>query len=273
MRIYHNTASMNILKEYNRVLKKQGKALGDISSGIKIKTSKDGPNQLSKGENINMRIRGTQMAQRNMQDGMSMLQTAEGGLNDISDLLQRAKELLVKRGDGSLAQGDKAIIDDEIKSITEGIYDIADNTEFNGVKLISGNASETSIMMVSGSEAEEYIKIPLYDMGKSGNMGLNKLYDEGLSQDEKLSAADNAVKTVLSIRSTYGALESRFEGTYDRLGDIDEALQGAESDLMDADIAEEMIDYSKYQILAEASNALMVQTNKMPSEILKILDR
>ncbi|MFA6940979.1 MAG: flagellin [Clostridiaceae bacterium] len=273
MRIYHNTASMNILKQYNRVLKKQEKSLSEISSGIKIKSAKDGPNQLSKGEKINMRIRGTQMAERNMQDGMSMLQTAEGGLSNITDMLQRTKELLVSRGNGSLSADDKKIVDNEIKSITEGIYSIADNTEFNGVKLLSGNDPETNIIMASGSEAQEYIKIPLSNIGKTGNMNLDSLYDEGLDLDEKLNLADTAMNNLISIRSTYGALESRFEGTYDRLSDIDQSLQGAESDLMDSDIAEETAEFSKYQILAEASNALMVQTNRMPSEILKILDR
>lgn len=273
MRIYHNTASMNILKQYNRVLKKQEKSLSEISSGIKIKSAKDGPNQLSKGEKINMRIRGTQMAKRNMQDGMSMLQTAEGGLGNITDMLQRAKELLVSSGNGSLSAEDKKILDNEIKSITEGIYSIADNTEFNGVKLLSGNDSGTNIIMASGSEAGEYIKIPLSNIGKTGELDLDSLYDSELDIDEKLNTADTAINYVISLRSTYGALENRFEGTYDRLSDIDQSLQGAESDLMDSDIAEEMTQFSKYQILAEASNALMVQTNRMPSEILKILDR
>jgi flagellin len=273
MRIYHNTASMSILKQYNRILNKQGKSLSDISSGIKIQSAKDGPNQLAKGEKINMRIRGTQMAERNMQDGMSMLQTAEGGLSNITDMIQRAKELLVSSGNGSLSAGDKQIINNEIKSIADGIYSIADNTEFNGVKLLSGNKAGDSLIMASGSEADEYIKIPLSNMGASGSMNLDDLYSEGISLNDKLKFADNAISNVLSIRSTYGALESRFEGTYDRLSNMDEALQGAGSDLMDSDIAEEMTEFSKYQVLAEASNALMVQTNRMPSEILKILDR
>lgn len=273
MRIFHNTASMSILKEYNRILNKQGKVLSNISSGVKIKSAKDNPNKLSQGEKINMRIRGTQMAQRNMQDGMSMLQTAEGGLSNITDSLQRVKELLVSSGDGSLSLDDKQIINNEIKSITDGIYSIADNTEFNGVKLLSGNKAGDNLIMASGSEANEYIKVPLSNIGSGGSINLDDLYSGGLSQDDKLKLADNTISNVLSIRSTYGALESRFEGTYERLGDIDESLQSAASTLMDSDIAKEMTDYSKYQILAEASNALMAQTNKMPMEIVNILNR
>ena len=205
MRIYHNTASMNILKQYNRVLKKQEKSLSEISSGIKIKSAKDGPNQLSKGEKINMRIRGTQMAERNMQDGMSMLQTAEGGLGEITDMLQRTKELLVSRGNGSLSNQDKKIADNEIKSLTEGIYSIADNTEFNGVKLLSGNNPDTNIIMASGSEAEEYIKIPLSNISKTGNMVK--------ADDEALKAENTLVPMVIPDKMKYPAVPAEITGS------------------------------------------------------------
>lgn len=271
MRIYHNTASLNILKQYNRVLLKQRDSLENISSGVKIKSPKDNPNKLANGEKINMRLRGTQMAGKNMQDGISLLQTAEGTLGEITESLQRIKELVVRSGAGTLSEEDKGTINNEIKSLTEGIYSMADSSDFNGVKILSQNPT-SDVLMASGSEAFEFIEIPVNNIGTGGNLNLDGLYKDE-TVDEKLEKVDKAISDIIGIRSSYGALESRFEGTYERLQSTEETLTSSFSSLMDADIAEEMINYSKYDILAQAANAMMVQTNKMPSEILSILKR
>ncbi|MCJ7690120.1 MAG: flagellin [Clostridiaceae bacterium] len=137
MRINKNIASLNIYKAYSQNIKKQSASLGRISSGVKINSSKEDPNAIAQSERLRMQIRGLQMAARNTQDGVSMLQTSQGGLNGITDSLQRVRELLVKAG-GATSDADKGIIQSEVDQMIKGADDMAKNTEFNKVNLLTG---------------------------------------------------------------------------------------------------------------------------------------
>ena len=169
MRINKNIASLNIYKAYSKNLTKQSSSLGRISSGIKINSSKDNPNAIAQSERFRMQIRGLQMAARNTQDGVSMLQTAEGGLEGITNSLQRVRELLVQAG-GTTTDSDKEIIQKEINQMLDGANDMANNTEFNGVKLLAGgkNDGSVTIEMVTGANVGEKIDIPKYDLTTEG---------------------------------------------------------------------------------------------------------
>lgn len=270
MRLSHNLASLNIYKEQTKNIKAQSKAMQRISSGIKVNNSADGANEIAQSEKLRMQIRGMQMAQRNSQDGMSMLQTAEGALDTTTQMLQRIRELTVQAGGVNSTQ-DNILIQNEIEQMKNGINDTVNNCEFNGVKLLNGTTGGPLNMTV-GANTGDTTKIPTYDL-TSGNLGLGIIdvrVPGGL--DTALGVIDKAIGSVLDARGKYGALENRFESTYDRSVTLEDAVQMAESNIRDADISKEMIDFSRTGILIEVGNALMAQTNRFPQDMLKILD-
>lgn len=276
MRIMHNLASLNIFKQQSRVLERQNASLARISSGYKVNKTKDDPNAIAESNRLRMHIRGLEMATRNVQDGVSMLQAADGALSSISDTLIRVRELTVKAGNATNTDEDKKIIQSEIDELMKGIDQMSYNTEFNGVKLIGNDkvlSNDSPIMRETavGSNPDEKVSIPMYNVKNSmilGNIDVTSSDGAGTA----LAAVDNAISAVSSIRSKYGALENRFESSYNNLQEIGEKLQGAESNIRDTDIAEEMMEYAKYNILAEAGTAMMAQSNRFPQDVLKILE-
>lgn len=288
MRLNHNLASLNIYREHIKVLGNQSKALDRISSGNKINSAKDNPNAIASSERMRMQIRGLQMAQRNAQDGVSMLQTADGGLDSITNMLQRIRQLTVQAGSGSNTPSDIENIQMEINEMIEGIDSIAANTEFNGVHVLNpesdpsvaydNNAPSKKLIMPIGANVGEEVEIPLYDVSSNnltdGTNSLSELKDglEGLGVDKALSIIDGATNTVLSVRSKYGALSNRFESTYNKVAEIHDTITGAESQIRDADIAEEMMEFAKNNVLIDAGHAMMVQSNKFPQDVLRILE-
>ncbi|MCM8710965.1 flagellin [Clostridium sp. SYSU_GA19001] len=276
MRLSQNLASLNIYKEQSKILNKQSTSLGRISSGIKANKAKDDPNAIAQSERFRMQIRGAQMASRNVQDGISMLQTFDGALGSINEMLIRVRELAVKAGNGTNSLEDKKIIQNEIDQLMKGIDDVAAYTEFNGIKLIGydkvmNNDAPVMKDMPVGNNPDEKVQIPMYDLSSSKLLGIINVTDSN-GIDSAIESIDKAINMVTSISSKYGALENRFESSYENLNEISDKMQSAESSVRDVDIAEEMIEFAKNNILIDAGNALMAQTNKFPQEILRILE-
>lgn len=283
MRLNHNLASLNIYREHTKNLKNQSIAANRISSGLKINCAKDDPNAIAQSEKQRVQIRGLQMAGRNAQDGVSMLQSAEGGMDTITNMLQRIRELTIQAG-GANTDSDKEIINNEIKQLVAGIDDIAKNTEFNGNKLLYNDTTNNSantgkfLSMASGANVGENIDIPLFNLSSGvlgSTNGTDKLTDIDVKDggiDKALDIIDGALNTVISSRSKYGALENRFDRTNEIITVVGDNIQEAESGIRDADIAEEMANYAKYNILIDAGNAMMVQSNNFPKDILRILE-
>ena len=275
MRINKNIASLNIYRSYSENLTKQSSALERISSGIKINSAKDNPNAIAQSERFRMQIRGLQMAGRNTQDGASMLQTADGGIEEITSSLQRVRELLVQAG-GTTTASDKEAIQKEINQMLDGADDMANNTEFNGVKLLAGvkKGDSDNIEVLIGANVGEKISIPKFNLTSQG-LGLKTgtaVNVDVKNIDESLKLVDGALKDVIGARSKFGALENRFESTYNSTMEISEKIEVADSGIRDADLAEEMMEYSKGDILIQAGNAMMAQSNKLPQDALRILE-
>ena len=275
MRVNKNIASLNIYRTYSENLVKQSTALGRLSSGVKINSSKDDPNAIAQSERLRMQIRGLQMAARNTQDGVSMLQTTEGGLEGITNSLQRVRELLVQAG-GTTTASDKDIIQKEIDQMIQGTEDMANNTDFNGVNLLVGGKNDGTVTIdtASGANVGEKIEIPKFDITPEG-LGLRSGGIQNVEVNNRgssLEFVDNALNTIVSARSKFGALENRFESSYNSTIEIADKVQSAESGIRDTDMAEEMMEYAKYNILIEAGNAMMVQSNKFPQDVLKMLE-
>lgn len=283
MRLNQNLASLNIYRNQVSNYRKQSSAINNISNGYKVNSAKQNPNNLAKSESMRMQIRGLQMAARNAQDGMSMLNTVDGAIDSISSMLQRIRELTIQAGG---ANNDEAIeaIQQEINEMVKGIDDAANNCDFNGVRLIKNdevvdNNSPTYIKMAGGANVGETIQIPKYNLSTNmlgGASAGDKLRNIDVTTDEgrskALSTIDSAIDTVTSVRSKYGALQNKFESLYTNLSSIEISIQGAESSLRDADISYEMMELARANILVEAGNAMMVQSNNFPKEVLRILE-
>lgn len=286
MRLMYNLESLNVFREHSKVISRQSKAIEAISSGYKINSAKDNPNAMASSEKMRIQIRGLQMAQKNAQDGVSMLQTADGTLNNVTSMLQRMRELVVQSG-GATSPDDKETIQQEINQMIEGLDEIVNNSEFNGIKLLNGDIKKNLSMPV-GANVGENIEIPVYDI-KSNSIPnsadpdstlaklFNKIGDDtdGLSAlgiEKSLSIIDASIENIVQIRSKYGALGNRFESTYEKIGAIHDSIVVAESKVRDADIAEEMMNFTRDNILTDSGHAMMVQSNKMPQEILRILE-
>lgn len=275
MRLTHNMFSLSIYKTYKGRIDDNAKALNNISTGSKLSSAKDNPNKIGKNETLKIQVLTNDAASKNIQDANSMIQTFDGSLQEINDNLARMKELTVSAGSGSLTADDKKIIQNEIDSIKSDINDLANNTEFNGIKLSVNSGSSSlnenpikTIKTAIGTMDDESMEIPFFDVSAE-NLGVGDL--DMSNVDASLEAVDKATQMVSKIRSKYGSIQKRLEGTADYLSNKDTNIQTAQSRIGDADIAEEMMNYSKSQLLVNSSIGLMAQSNNFPKDALNIL--
>lgn len=286
MRLNRNLDSLRLYRAQSRVIEKQNNALNRITSGVKVSAAKDDPNALAQSERLNLQIRATQMAQKNVQDGVSMLQTAEGAMEEMTSMLQRVKQLAVQAGDGSYSPEEKTTVQNEINQMIEGMDNIATFTDFNGIKMlydtnVTDNSKPGLIPSCTGANAKETIEVPTFNFkisdlivkDSSGNDKKFSTLDVTNSGgvDESLSMIDSAINMIVSARSQYGALENRFESQYNSLGEISEGIEEAQSSLIDSDVAKEIMEYTKGSILSQSGTAMMAQSNKFPQDVLSIL--
>jgi len=267
-------SAMRIFNSYTKNLVAQSKAYGSISSGNKIQTYRDDPNAKAKSDKLKLEIRGLQMATRNIQDSVSLMQTMDGGMQSISEALQRARELMVQAG-GATTLEDRAVIQKEIDENLEHITYTANNTEMNGVKLLAdkNNPGDTVDLLI-GATSDYVTKLPTYNLTSTG-LGLvnadgsNKISVENMN--DGLERLDDAIDKLNSGRGKYGALSNRMESTADYTSEIVGKVEGAEGEITGTDIALEMVEYAKNSILVESGMAMMAQSNEFPQDILQIL--
>lgn len=282
MRLNQNMESLNVYRNYKKNLGVQSVALNRISTGTKINSAKDNPNKLGVSEGLRLQIRSLQMAEKNIQDGVSMIQTVDGTLSTINETLMRIKELTVQSG-GVANDTDLAIIQEEINQLKEHIDHTVNNSDFNGVKLLNSdkvfnNDNPIFLSHKVGATSDEDVNIPVFNIktnmlaDKEGNSISNLDVTKRNSIDKNLSAVEGSIEIVSSVISRYGAIQNRMETSAENLNGSASNIVNAESRIRDADIALEMIEYSRTSIISETSIALMQQTNKFPQEILRVLE-
>lgn len=271
MRLTHNMFSLSIYKTYKNRIDENAKALNNISTGSKLSSAKDNPNKIGKNETLKIQVLANDAASKNIQDANSMIQTFDGSLQEINNNLARMKELTVSAGSGALTADDKKIIQNEIDSIKADINNLANNTEFNGIKLsdstLTGETT-SSIKTEIGNMDDESMDIPFFNVSAE-NLGVGNLDISNV--DAANESVDKAIQMVSKVRSKYGSIQKRLEGTADYLSSKDISIQTAQSRIGDADIAEEMMNYSKSQLLVNSSIGLMAQSNNFPKDCLNIL--
>lgn len=272
MRLSHNMYSLSIFKTYKNRIDENSKALNNISSGNRINSAKDDPSKIGKNETLKIQVLANDAASKNIQDANSMIQTFDGALQEMNNNLVRMKELTVQAGSGALTPEDKNIIQGEIDSIKADLDGLANNTEFNGVKLTSSNVTGKNFETIKatiGTMDDENMEIPFFNVTAS-NLGLGGI-DVVNDPDTANAGVEKAIQMVSSVRSRYGSIQKRLEGTADYLSSKDITIQKAQSRIGDADMAEEMMNYSKSQILIQSSIGLMAQSNNFPKDALNIL--
>jgi len=279
MRINTNVMALNA---QNKLTANQSKVEGSIkklSSGLRINSAADDAAGLAISEKMRAQIRGLGQAQDNAQDGISLLQTAEGALQQTTDILQRMRELTIKaQNTGVLTDSDRTSITSELSTLRDEIDRIATSTTFNGKKLLNGSATDFKFKIGANTDAEDTISISI---GKMDSKGLNSAgggtvkftieIDTSAHADATLNAIDYAISKVSEQRTTLGVLQNRMEYAISNLGTSEENLTAAESRIRDVDMAEEMVSYTKNSILNQAAMAMLAQANQQPQSILSLL--
>ena len=274
MRININMKSLGIYSGYKKNIAANSAAMERISSGKKINSAKDNPLKIEQSENFKMQIRSLEMANKNLQDSTSMLQVADTAMGTISEALVRMKELTVQAASEITNEDDRKIIQSEIDELKRYIDDTANNTEFNGNKLLAnGNVIDNSkphyVEMQIGGNVGDSIGIPFFNVSAT-TLGLDKL-DVVNDATEALNSIDKALKDVNACRAKYGAVQNRLETSIEITSSASYTYEKSSSDINDADIALEMAEIARTSILMESATAMMAQSNNFPKDMLNIL--
>ena len=261
MRIMHNISAMNTYGKLAGATNSQARALEKLSSGYAINRAADDAAGLAISEKMRAQIRGLEQAAQNAEDGISYLQTAEGALTEVSDMLTRMEELLVQKANGTYDSGtDVENINLEVDALMDEIDNILANTKFNGK-----NVFEENVDIVISDDATTSLTI---SQATTTNLeALTALGGSGLTKD----ALDLAIDEVNEQRATYGAQQNRLEHTLNNLEATTENLQASESRIRDVDMAKEMTNYTKYNIITQAATAMLAQANQVPQSVLSLL--
>ncbi|WP_028551007.1 flagellin N-terminal helical domain-containing protein [Paenibacillus sp. UNC451MF] len=257
MIINHNMNALNTHRQMGTNNVAAGKNMEKLSSGLRINRAADDAAGLSISEKMRGQIRSMEQAQRNAQDGISMVQTAEGALTEVSDMLVRIKELYTQKANGTYNTTDKANIDEELKALKSEITNIGTNTKFNDIALLDGTLSKDIQINHTSSDT---LKIALSEDVSGVGTAASDL-DNATKQIDKVAKA----------RAQLGALQNRLEHTSNNLGTTTENLTAAESRIRDTDMAKEMVNLTKNNILLQASQAMLAQANQQPQGVLSLL--
>ena len=271
MVVQHNLTAMNSNRMLGLTTKTQAKSTEKLSSGYKINRAADDAAGLAISEKMRRQVRGLTQASANAQDGISAVQTAEGALNEVHDMLQRMNELAVKSANGTNQNEDKKYIQAEVANLITEIDRVAATTTFNEKALLDGTFTDVALQVGAESATDNQIKLTIALMDASG-LGINAV-DVGSTGDAKdaINTIKTAVKTLNNQRSNLGAIQNRLEHTINNLDNVVENTQSAESQIRDTDMATEMVKYSNNNILAQAGQAMLAQSNQANQGVLSLL--
>ncbi len=271
MVVQHNLTAMNSNRMLGITTKTQAKSTEKLSSGYKINRAADDAAGLAISEKMRRQVRGLTQASANAQDGISAVQTAEGALNEVHDMLQRMNELAVKSANGTNQSEDQAYIQKEVTNLINEIDRVSTTTTFNEKSLLDGTFSQVALQVGAESSSDNQISVTIDSMGSTG-LGVNNV-DVSSTGDAK--DAINTIKTAITIlskqRSDLGAIQNRLEHTINNLDNVVENTTSAESQIRDTDMASEMVKYSNNNILAQAGQAMLAQSNQANQGVLSLL--
>jgi len=240
-----------------------------LSSGFRINKAADDAAGLAISEKLEAQIGGLDQAQRNAQDAVNLVQTGEGALAEVQSMLQRVRDLAVQYNNGTLAAADKAAITAEVAQLCSEISDIGSQTQFNGINLLNGAGTITFQVGANDNETLNVSTVALFGSGTSYSVNAQIFNFTGSSI--VLASIDAAIQNVSNDRSTFGSVQNRLDHRLNNLATYEENLTASESGIKDVDMASEMVNFTKLQILQQAGTAMLAQANSAPQSVLSLL--
>lgn len=269
MVVQHNLTAMNANRQLGITTGAQAKSSEKLSSGYKVNRAADDAAGLTISEKMRSQVRGLNKASDNAQDGISLIQTAEGALNEVHSILQRMNELATQAANDTNTTADRGAIQSEVDQLTSEIDRIQSTTQFNTMNLLDGNYKTKNLQV--GSLCGQKITISIDDMSSSALSIKSLNVGTFTKAGSAMSAIQGALSKVSEQRSTLGALQNRLEHTISNLDTAAENTQSAESRIRDTDMADEMVEYSKNNILAQAGQSMLAQANQSTQGVLSLL--
>lgn len=278
MIVQHNMTALNANRQLGITNGNLSTSTEKLSSGYRINRAADDAAGLSISEKMRGQIRGLNQASDNAENGVSLIQTAEGALSEIHSVIQRMRELTVQASNDTNVSADRMAIAAEISALTHEVDRIASQTEFNTMKLLSGTFKDKGLQV--GANSDQIINIQIDKMTASAlGIALDKVYEvltanasENYEKITKLiSVVDKALTTVSLQRSKLGAIQNRLEHTIANADNMSENLQAAESQIRDVDMADEMVSYSSLSIIQQAGQSMLAQANQATQGVLSLL--
>ncbi len=287
MIIQHNITALNAYRQLGNNNNQVSKNLEKLSSGFKINRAGDDAAGLAISEKMRAQIKGLETAQKNANDGISLIQTAEGALTEVHSMLNRMVELSTQAANGTYSDDDRAKLQSEVDSLMAEIDRIADGTDFNGTKLLDGSLSAGAagtggLKLQVGDTNASFQKVTVAvnsmkssELGKGvagGPADLSQIkIDTAANAGLAMEVIKSAIGDVSTARSDLGALQNRLEHTINNLGVTTENMSAAESRIRDTDMAKEMMNFTKNNILTQSAQAMLAQANQIPQGVLQLL--
>ena len=269
--INQNITAVNAYRNLSNTQNDQSKALEKLSSGFRINRAADDAAGLAISEALRSQVGGYKVAARNAQDGISVVQTAEGALTEVHAILQRVRDLTVQGANDSNNGKARTNIETEIASLGKELDRITASTNFNGTKLLNGTTDELNFQVGAEGDTDSTITVTLDDVATtvSGIKAL-KITDNATAQTS-IEAVDTAIESVSTTRAGLGAMQNRLEHTIKNVNVAVENLSASESRIRDTDMASEMVNFTRTQILSQAGTAMLAQAKSIPQGVLSLL--
>ena len=271
LRINTNTASLNAQRNLTQTTESLQRSLERLSSGLRITRASDDAAGLAISERFRAEVRSLGQAQRNAMDGISMLQIAEGALNETSGILIRLRELAIQSANGTLGTGERAAVDAEFQALVQEIDRVSQVTEFNGTALLDGSAVTVTFQVGANNSVNDQISVTGVDATSTG-IGVNTLLvDTQANAQLAIAGVDAAIDSVTSLRAAFGTAQNRLESTIRSIAVSVENTSAAESRIRDVDVASETALMTRAQVLQQAGIAVLAQANVSTQSALALL--
>jgi flagellin len=274
MRITTNVASLNAQRSLTSSQREISKSFAQLSSGSRITKAADDAAGLGISENLKSQIRSLGQASRNANDGISLVQIAEGGLNEVSNILTRMRELGIQASSDTVGEKERGFIDKEVQQLKLEVERISQTTKFGSTSLLNGTGEKFDVQVgINNDDFQDRISFDTSGLNSTaGELGIDGLdYNSKAGAQGALDVVDKALNQVAGFRANLGALQNRFQSTVDNLGVQNENLSAANSRIRDTDIAAATSESTRNNILQNASVSVLAQSNQMPQLALKLL--
>ena len=265
LRIQNNIAAFDAERNLTQTSNRLQQSMARLSSGYRINSAADDAAGLAISEKLRAQIGGLAQATSNAQDGISLVQTAEGSLNEVHAMLQRVRDLAVQYQNGTLSTEDRTAIQSEVNQLGSEIERIGQSAAFNGISLL---ANAGTITFQIGANDGDTIGVATVSLGSAV---ASSVFALSLTSSNGISQIDAAINAVSSQRAVFGAVQNRLEHTINNLSTYQENLTASESQIRDVDMASEMVEFTKDQILQQAGTSMLSQANQLPNSVLSLL--